>query len=60
MDKKVPIYDSMSLLSLVSNDRMCGNGTKLCQGTFRLDNRKKKVFTVRTDKHFCHAFSQGC
>lgn len=42
MDKKVQIYDSMSLLSLVSNDRMCGNGTKLCQGTFRLDNRKKK------------------
>ncbi|KAK4823316.1 hypothetical protein QYF61_000918 [Mycteria americana] len=38
-------------LFLVSSDRMCGHGSKLHQGTFRLDIRKH-FFTKRVVKHW--------
>jgi len=39
----------MYLFSLGSSDRMCGNGSKLCQEGFRLDSRKH-FFTKRVVK----------
>jgi len=39
------------LFSLGSSDRMCRNGSKLCQGRFRLDTTKR-FFTKRVVKHW--------
>lgn len=39
-----------SLCSMVADGRTLGNGTKLNQGRFELDIRKK-IFTVRVVKH---------
>ena len=49
--KRAYSKSGLGVFSLVTGDRMRGNGLKLCQGKFRLDIRKH-FFTERVVKHW--------